>query len=227
MIRWVTMLIFVVTWTGSLQVAGLAAIPQEVLGEALSAFQRGQFDLFKMRVSESLQLEWKPSVYGPHFTLVKVPKQELGNVGFSLVREIARSLRDYFMRETIGSSEASLAVDYLLKLVRSRSPHPDLYYFVVQACWIMLHPPLARYVDQHGTSELRKRFTQLEQLYKEDRKYIATLRDRVPRGDVADNVAGRRIVAYAAKRLPLWEKKLLEVRRLLEASNDRNGVAKP
>lgn len=217
MVRWMTTLVLSITWMGLLQVGGLAAIPEDLLDEALSSFRRGQYELFKRRLWDALQHEWTPSIYGPRFTLVKVPERELGNVGFASIRETARSLREYLQRENVGPGEARLAIDYLLKLTRSRSPQPEAYFSVFRACWMTLREPLARYVNQHGSSELRKRFAQLEQLHQDDSKYLASLLGGL-RGEEIDEATSRRITTYAGKRLPLWEKRLSEARQLLEAS---------
>jgi hypothetical protein len=188
-----------------------ASSPEEMLREALADFRQGRYERFTKRVRESLQVEWHPSIYGPNFTLVAVPSGESGNVSFALLREIARSFHDWLAQRPVEKEQARLLVDYLLKLVRSRSPHPDIYFLVIRACWVMLEHPLARYFEQHGTAKMRKAFAEVRQIYNEDYEYLHASRQRHHSDQKSSQIA-----KYAAKRLSLWENRLQRLQQLLE-----------
>lgn len=202
----------------------LADTPHKILREALTLAKQGRHEQFVAKVRESLTHEWQPSIYGPDFTLAAVPPRDLGNVSFSVLREVARSLRDRLAQRPVQTAEARLVVDYMLKLVRSRSPQPDIYFSVILACWTMLERPLAQYVEKHGTEASRTALAALRELNSEDVKYLRANRQQLE----SDQQIGQhsQLGKYAAKRLPVWERRLINLQRQIEPAAGHADKAK-
>lgn len=186
-----------------------AEMPQSLLKDALTAYQQDNYERFSQSVRNALKVPWYPSVFGPDFRLVDVAAAEKGNVSFSMLREVARAFRTRSARTvTVDRADALLAVDFLLKLLRSHSPQPDMYFFVFHACWWGTEPILHRYADRSENAEMRRILADLRGYQREEVQEVRSRREWYL-GDSS------RLVAYARKRWSKWEGRLRRLRYLL------------